>query len=171
MTPDEAGKLSSEVMKNLDVAKARFMAAMDFLKGRATVDPARIAAIGYCFGGGVVLSMARQGIDLKGVVSFHGSLKAVAPAKPGIINAKILVLTGGDDGFVPPEQVEAFKREMEAPGADFRIISFPGAKHSFTNPDADSLGKKFNMPIAYNPEANKESWEEMKMFLGTIFKK
>lgn len=170
MTPDEAGKLSSEVMKNLDVAKARFMAAMDFLKGQATVDPARIAAIGYCFGGGVVVNMARQGVDLKGVVSFHGSLKAVAPAKPGGIKAKILVLTGGDDGFVPPEEVEAFKREMEAASADFRIISYPGAKHSFTNPDADALGKKFNLPIAYNPDADKKSWEEMKIFLEGIFK-
>ncbi|HYB20917.1 MAG TPA: dienelactone hydrolase family protein, partial [Thermodesulfobacteriota bacterium] len=82
-----------------------------------------------------------------------------------------LVLTGGDDGFVPTEQVEAFKREMEATGADFRIISYPGAKHSFTNPDADALGKKFNLPIAYHPEADKKSWDEMKVFLDDIFKK
>ena len=170
-TPEEAGKLSSEVMQNLDVAQARFMAAMDFLRKQTTVDPARIAAIGYCFGGGVVLNMARQGEDLKGVVSFHGSLKAVKPAQPGGIKAKILVLTGGDDGFVPTEQVEAFKREMEATGADFRIISYPGAKHSFTNPDADALGKKFNLPIAYHPEADKKSWDEMKVFLDDIFKK
>lgn len=82
VTPDEAGKLSSEAMKNFDIAKARFMAALDFLKGQPTVDPARIAAIGYCFGGGVVLNMARQGVDLKGVVSFHGDLTAVKPAQP-----------------------------------------------------------------------------------------
>ncbi len=115
--------------------------------------------------------MARQGVDLKGVASFHGSLKAVEPAKPGSIKAKILVLTGDDDGFVPPDQVEAFKREMEAAGADFRVISYPGAKHSLTNPDADALGKKFNMPIAYNSEADRKSWDEMKMLLVTIFKK
>ena len=171
MTLDEAGKLSSEVMKNLDVAKARFVAAMDFLKEQTTVDPARIAAIGYCFGGGVVLNMARQGVNLKGVVSFHGSLKAVEPAKPGSIKAKILVLTGGEDGFVPPDQVEAFKREMGAAGADFRVISYAGAKHSFTNPDADALGTKFNIPIAYNAEADKKSWDEMKIFLETTLKK
>jgi dienelactone hydrolase len=171
MTPDEAGKLSSEVMKNLDVAKGRFMAAMELLKKQTPVDPNRIAAIGYCFGGGIVLNMARQNVDLKGVASFHGGLTPVEPAQPGGVKAKILALTGSDDGFVPTEQVEAFKREMKAAGADFQVISYPGAKHSFTNPEADSLGKKFNMPIAYNSKADKESWDEMKNFLETIFKK
>lgn len=171
MTPEEAGQLSSGIMKKLDVAKARFVAAMDFLKGQTTVDPTRIAAIGYCFGGGVVLNMARLGIDFKGAVSFHGGLTAVEPAQPGSIKAKILVLTGADDKFVPPEQVEAFKREMKAEGSDFRVICYPGAKHSFTNPDADALGKKFAMPIAYNAEADQKSWEEMRKFLESIFKK
>jgi len=170
MTPDEAGKLSSGAMKDFDVAKARFLAAVDFLKGQATVDPNRIAAIGYCFGGGVVLNMARQGVDLKGVVSFHGSLPAVKPAQAGSVKAKILVLTGGADKFVPPEQVEAFKKEMNSAGADFRVVSYPGVLHSFTNPDATGLGKKFNMPIAYNAKADKDSWGEMKGFLSTVLK-
>jgi dienelactone hydrolase len=168
-TPDEAGKLSSETMKNFDVAKARFMAALDFLKGQPTVDPNRIAAIGYCFGGGVVLNMARQGVDIKGVVSFHGNLTAVKPAQPGSVRAKILVLNGGADKFITPEQIEAFKQEMKAAGADFQFISYPGALHSFTNPDATGLGKNFNMPIAYNAKADKESWSEMKKFLATIY--
>ncbi|HUL31083.1 MAG TPA: dienelactone hydrolase family protein [Thermodesulfobacteriota bacterium] len=168
-TADEAGKLSSEAMKNVDVTRARFMAAVDYLKGQPTVDPSRIAAIGYCFGGGVVLNMARQGVDLKGVVSFHGTLTAVKSAQPGGIKAKILVLTGGADKFVPPEQVEAFKEEMKAAAADFRVISYPGALHSFTNPEATELGKKFNMPIAYNAQADKESWSEMKKFFTAIF--
>ena len=170
MTPDEAGKLSSGAMKDFDVAKARFLAAVDFLKGQATVDPNRIAAIGYCFGGGVVLNMARQGVDLKGVVSFHGSLPAVKPAQAGSVRAKILVLTGGADKFVPPEQVEAFKKEMNSAGADFRVVSYPGVLHSFTNPDATELGKKFSMPIAYNAKADKDSWGEMKGFLSTVLK-
>ena len=169
-TPDEAGKLSSEAMKDLDVTKARFIAALDFLKGQPTVDPNRVAAIGYCFGGGVVLNMARQGVDLKGVVSFHGSLTAVKPAQPGSVKAKILVLSGGADKFVTPEQVEAFKKEMNSAGADFRVISYPGALHSFTNPDATELGKKFNMPIAYNAKADEGSWSEMKGFLNEISK-
>ncbi len=168
--PDEAGKLSSEIMKNFDVGKARFIAAMDFLKAQPSVDPTRIAAIGYCFGGGVVLNMARQGVDLKGVASFHGGLAAVKPAQPGMVKAKMLVLSGGDDKLVPPEQVEAFKQEMKAAGVDYKFISYPGALHSFTNPEATELGKKFNMPVAYNAAADKQSWDELKKFLNEIFR-
>jgi dienelactone hydrolase len=171
MHPDDARKFSSELMKNFDDSKARFMAAMDLLKQQATVDPTRIAAIGYCMGGGIVLNMAREGVDLKGVASFHGSLAAVKPAQPGTIKAKILVLHGADDKFIPPEQIAAFKGEMKAAGADFKFVSYPGAVHSFTNPEADELGKKFNMPIAHNADADKKSWDELKKFLDLIFKK
>jgi dienelactone hydrolase len=170
MHPDDAGRFSSELMKNFDVAKARFLAAMDFLEQQATVDPTRIGAIGYCFGGGVVLNMARQGVDLKGVASFHGGLAAVKPAQPGMVKAKILVLHGADDKFTPPEQIEAFKGEMKSAGADFKFISYPGAVHSFTNPDANAYGQKFNLPLAYNASADKKSWDEMKEFLKAIFK-
>lgn len=169
--PDDAVKFASEVMKNFPVAKERFLAAMDFLKKQPTVDPDRIAAIGYCFGGGVVLNMARQGMDLKGVAIFHGSLAAVKPSEPGMVKAKILVLHGADDKFTTPEQIEAFKQEMKNAGADYRFIAYAGALHAFTNPDSTANGKKFNMPIAYNKKADKESWEEMKKFLDTIFKK
>jgi dienelactone hydrolase len=170
-TPDEAGKLSSGVMKNFDMGRARFMAAMDFLKQQPAVDASRIAAIGYCFGGGVVLNMARQGVDLRGVASFHGSLNAVKPAQPGAVKAKILVLHGGADKFITPEQIEAFKQEMKSAGGDFRFISYPGATHSFTNPEATELGKKFNMPVAYNAEADRQSWDELREFLKNIFSK
>jgi dienelactone hydrolase len=171
MHPDNAGKFSSELMKNFDVAKARFVAAMDFLKQQPTVDPTRIAAIGYCFGGGIVLNLAREGMDLRGVVSFHGSLKSVKPAQPGNVKAKVLVLHGADDKFIPPDQIEAFKQEMKAAGADFKFVSYPGAVHSFTNSDATEMGKKFNMPIAYHAQADKESWNEMKGFLSMVLKK
>jgi dienelactone hydrolase len=169
--PDDAGKFSSALMKNFDVGKVRFAAAMDFLKGQPAVDPTRIAAIGYCFGGGIVLNMARQGVDLKGVASFHGNLTAVTPAQPGSVKAKILVLHGADDKFVTKEQVAAFKNEMKAAGADFKFISYPGAVHSFTNPEADELGKKYKIPIAYNRDADIKSWEELKKFLHGIFRK
>jgi dienelactone hydrolase len=171
MNPHDAEKLSSEAMNNFDLAKARFVAAMDFLKQQPTVDPTRIAAIGYCFGGSVVLSMAGQGLDLGGVVSFHGTLAAVKPPRPGMVKAKILVLNGGADKFNTPQQIEAFKQEMKAAGADFRLISYPGAMHSFTNPDATKLGKEFNLPVAYNADADKKSWGEMKKFLDNVFKK
>jgi dienelactone hydrolase len=169
--PDDAAKFSSETMKNFDAAKARFFAAMDFLKKQPTVDPERIAAIGYCFGGGVVLNMAGQGADLKGVASFHGALAAVKPPAPGAIKAKIRVYTGADDKFVPAEAIEAFKKEMADANADVKVIIYPGAVHSFTNPDATALGKKFNLPLAYNAKADKESWADMKEFLAEIFKK
>ncbi len=171
MHPDDAGKFSSELMKNFDTAKSRFTAAMEFLKKQPSADPDRIAAIGYCFGGGIVLNMACQGVDLKGVASFHGSLSAVKPAAQGAVKAKILVLHGADDKFTTPEQIDAFKREMKNAGADFRFIAYPGAVHSFTNPDADELGKKFNLPLAYNEEADRKSWEELRKFMKEIFMK
>jgi len=171
MHPDEAGKFASELMKNFDEAKGRFMAAMDFLKQQPAVDPTRIAAIGYCFGGGVVLNMARQGVDLRGVASFHGALTAIKPAQAGMVKAKILVLNGADDKFIPAEQIEAFKQEMKSAKADFQFISYPGAIHSFTNPEADALGKKFNLALGYNADADKKSWIELKKFLNKIFKK
>jgi dienelactone hydrolase len=163
--PDDASKFSSEIMNNFEGAKARFQAALNFLKSRPDVDPDRIAAIGYCFGGGVVLNMARQGIDLKAVASFHGGLAAVKPAQPGSVKAKIIVFNGADDTFVPAEQIEAFKKEMTSAGADFRFISYPGAIHSFTNPDADAYAKKFHIKVGYNKEADRKSWDELKKFL------
>ena len=167
--PDEAGKFSSEVRKNLTMAKARFDAAQHLLKKHPTVDGKNIAAIGYCFGGAIVLEMARQGEPLKGVVSFHGNLNTEQPAKAGKVKARLLVLTGEADPFVPAEQVEAFKKEMDAAKANYRVIAYPGAKHSFTSKEADQYGQKFNMPLAYNAEADQKSWAEMQAFFKEIF--
>jgi len=169
--PDDAGKFAGEVMKNKEVAEARFKAALDFIKQQQSVDPERIAAIGYCFGGGVVLHMARQGADLKGVASFHGSLATDSPAQPGSVKARVLVFNGEADKMIPPEQVTAFKEEMTKAGASFRYVGYPGVMHSFTNPDADSYAKKFNLPLAYDKKADQNSWAEMKKFLKEIFKK
>lgn len=163
--PKKAGEFSGAVRKNLPVARARFEAAMEVLRKHKTVDPDKIAAIGYCFGGAIVLEMARMGLDLKGVVSFHGNLTTQQPARKGKVKARILVANGAADPFVKPEQVSAFKNEMRTAGADFRFIDYPGAKHAFTNPAADVLGKKFGIPLAYNKKADSESWAEMKNFL------
>lgn len=168
--PDDAGKFSSMLMKNFGAAKDRFGSAMEFLKSQPVVDPEHIAAIGYCFGGGIVLNMARQGIDVNGVASFHGSLTAVTPAERGSVKAKILIFHGADDTFITGEQIEAFQHEMKNAGADFRFITYPGALHSFTNPEADEYRKKFHIPVAYNAEADKKSWEELQEFLKQIFK-
>ncbi len=168
--PKDAVAMSSEIYKNFDVAQARFMAAEDLLKQQPTVDTTKIAAIGFCFGGGVILNMVRQVTDLKGVVSFHGNLGAIKPASPAGIKAKILILQGGADALMTPDKVEEFKKEMIAAGADYRIIVYPGATHSFSNPRSTALGKKYKLPIAYNKKADTESWQAMKTFLSETLK-
>lgn len=167
--PDDAGKFAAEVKQNLPAATLRFQAAMQILQKHPTIDAEHIAAIGYCFGEGVVLEMARQGLDLDAVVSFHGSLATESPAAPGKIKARILVCNGADDKFVPPEQIEAFHREMKAAGVEYTFIYYPGAKHSFTNPSADIYAEKFNLPVGYNKEADRKSWQDMQDFLKAIF--
>jgi dienelactone hydrolase len=117
----------------------------------------------------VVLNMARMGADLQGVVSFHGNLQPITPAKPGVVKAKVLVLNGADDPFVPVEQRTAFKAEMDAAGVDYEFIDYPGAVHSFTSKAADAAGKEFNLPLAYNAEADADSWQRMLAFFGEIF--
>ena len=169
--PNDAGKLSSETMKNMPAMKTRFIAAMDLLKKNDAVDPTRIGAIGYCFGGGVVLAMARSGADLKGVVSFHGPLATAEPAEKGKINAKILVCNGGADKFITEKDINNLKQEMKAAGVDLKFISYDGALHSFTNPASTEVGKKFNMPIAYNEKADRKSWKDMQKFFKKVFKK
>ena len=144
--PDDAGQFSSELMKNFDTAKARFTAALDFLKKQKTVDPERIAAIGYCFGGGIVLNMARQGVDLKGVASFHGSLAAVTPAQPGMIKARILVLHGADDKFTTPEQVEAFKQEMKNAGCRLSVHLLPRRDAQLHQPRRRPIREEIQAP-------------------------
>ncbi|HEY3700248.1 MAG TPA: dienelactone hydrolase family protein [Spongiibacteraceae bacterium] len=167
--PREAMEFMNAVLSHADVAKARFVAAKQLLEQQPTVDPKKIAAIGYCFGGGTVLMMARAGVDLSGVVSFHGLLNAGAPAQPGQVKARILVENGADDKMVKPEDISAFKKEMDAAGAKYKVDNYAGAKHGFTNPEADELAKKYDLPIGYNAEADKKSWQAMQKFLKEAF--
>ena len=168
--PDDAGKLSGTVRGNLPVMKARFNAARDVLGKHGTVDARRIAAIGYSFGGSTVLEMARQGVDIAGVVNFYGDLTTQHPAPKGGIKANILVLNAAADAMIPPEQVNKFKQEMAAAKADYKFINYPGTKHLFTRPDADALAKKYNLPLAYDAEADRKSWTEMQAFFKRIFR-
>jgi dienelactone hydrolase len=166
----DAGALSGAASKNLDVSEKRFAAARALLTQQPDVDGKRIAAIGYCFGGGMVLQMARRGVDLAGVVSFHGTLATQTPAKAGSVKAKLLVLNGAADPFVKPEQVGAFKKEMQDAGVTFTFIDYPGVVHAFTNPAATENGKKFNLPLAYDADADTKSWAEMQRFLQIVLK-
>ena len=163
--PKEAGAFAGEVMKNAPVAKARFQAAENLLKQQPGVDGERIGALGYCFGGSVVLDMARQGADLKAVASYHGGLSTSAPAQAGQVKARVASFTGAEDPMIPPAQVDAFKQEMTQAGVDFTTVVYPGVKHSFTNPDADNYGKQFGLPLAYNAAADADSWNKTRRFL------
>ena len=167
--PNDAGKFAMSVMSNFDVAKARFEAALATLKSNPHVDPNRIGAIGYCFGGGVVLSMADAGLDLDAVASFHGTLGLPVMPEPGKIKGKILVANGADDPFVTAEQIAAYTAAMDSAGADYKLVNYEGAVHAFTSPMADSLGKQFGLPLAYNAEADQKSWEEMKTLFAEVF--
>ncbi|NIO39081.1 MAG: dienelactone hydrolase family protein [Burkholderiales bacterium] len=167
--PDEAGKFMTEILNNMDEGAARFEAARTALKSHASADASKTAAIGYCFGGAVVLEMARRGMDLKGVASFHGNLSTQTKVEPGSIKAKILVLHGDDDVLIPQEQVDAFKSEMLNARAEMKFLGYPGALHGFTNPAATENGKRYGLPLAYNKSVDKESWNELKQFLGEIF--
>ncbi len=167
--PDDAGKFAGAVRQNLPQMRSRFEAAREFLNRHPTVDPESNAAIGYCFGGGVVLEMARQGLDLDAVVSFHGSLGGGSRAEAGKVKARILVANGADDPFVSSEQINAFKAEMDAAGADYTFINYPGARHSFTNPEADRFGERFGLPLAYDAAADADSWQaSLELFEATF---
>jgi len=165
--PGVAGQWSGTFRNDRSLGRARAGAGLDVLKNHKRVDARRIAAIGYCFGGTVVLEMARGGADLAGVASFHGGLDTPEPAKTGAVKAKVLVLAGGDDPFVPPANVTAFEEEMRKAGADWQIHVYGGAVHSFTNPGVDAYGLK---GAAYNERADRRSWEAMKVFFAEIFK-
>ncbi len=167
--PTDAGRLAGESMRSLDTARARFDAAEEVLKQSPQCDSARVGAIGYCYGGSVVLQMARLGDPLAGVVSFHGGLPAAYPAAAGEVKAKLLVCNGAADPFNPSATVASFKHALDSLGIDYKFIDYPDAKHAFTNPASDSVGKLFNIPIAYNEAADKGSWTEMEVFFKRIF--
>jgi len=167
--PDDAGKLSTLLYQNTQMAKARFEAALSKLKTYTQVDTSNIAAIGYCFGGGMALNMARLGEALKGVVSFHGNLVGTPPDK-NLLKARILVCHGADDKLVQQPEVDQFKKQMDSVGADYTVKVYPNAGHAFTNPAATENGEKFNIPIKYNGAADSASWNDMKEFFGRIFR-
>lgn len=168
--PQEAQDLTKPFYQNPALAKTRLDAAIKKIKEYSETDPANVAAIGYCFGGSVVLNSAKLGSDLKGVVSFHGGLAGV-PADKALLKAKILVCHGGSDKFISQNDIDTFKHQLDSIGSVYSFKVYPNATHAFTNPDATETGKKFNMPIEYNAEADKNSWNDMKDFFNVLFTK
>jgi dienelactone hydrolase len=166
-TAEEAAKLAGVYRADRNLMRRRAAAGLEVLKKYPLTDTRRIAAIGYCFGGGVVLEMARAGTDIAGVVSFHGNLENPNPADAENIRASVLVLHGADDPFVKPEQVDAFWEEMKKTPADWQINIYSGAVHSFTNP---ASGNDPSKGLAYNEKAAKRAWSAMKLFFAEIFR-
>jgi len=163
--PKEATALSGELYKNPTVLRERARAAVDTLRKQKGVDPSKVAAIGYCFGGTTALELARDGGDVACVVAFHAGLDPLEgdQARSGSVKSKVLLCTGADDAFAPPEKVTAFEKEMNERGADWQVNIYAHAVHAFTNPDADKHGMK---NIAYNAEADHRSWKAMEDFFA-----
>ncbi|MGA2562756.1 MAG: dienelactone hydrolase family protein [Steroidobacteraceae bacterium] len=165
---DEVMMLMQPIRKDVARIRARAQGALDALSARAEVDPARIGAIGFCFGGTVALELARAGAPIVGVVGFHSGLATVAPQDARNIRAKILVCIGADDPGIPPEQRAAFEQEMRAAQVDWQLVLYGGVVHSFTNPEADRRGRlQFQR---YDARADARSWQQMCAFLEEIFR-
>ena len=149
-----------------DKLRARGRAALSTLAALPQVDAGRLAAIGFCFGGSMVLELAREGADLKAAVSFHGVLTTKMPAQPGAVKASVLVCTGVDDPLAPPEQVADFKNEMRAGGVrDWQVIAYGNTLHGFANPAAD--GSMMRTAL-YNEQADRRSWAAMRSLFDEV---
>lgn len=168
--PSDAKKFSGMVMQNMDVAEMRFTEAMKLLRNHPLTDSDKISAVGYCFGGSLILAMANQGMDLDAVAAFHSSVELpVSPSEE--LQAKVLVQNGSEDPFVSELSVSRFETEMDSLGKPLEYVAYPDARHAYTNPGADSLGQKFDLPLAYNREVDIESWDRMKSFFQEVYPK
>lgn len=153
-TPQAAGAHYAALLKAPEVLRARTVRWLETIRALPGIDPDRIAAIGYCFGGRCVLELARSGADLQAVVSYHGLLTTHAPARPGDLRARIAVWSGGKDPYAPVADLDSLRSELDAAGADYQITLFSKARHSFTDPDHHGFAEG----IAYDPTAHRIAW-------------
>jgi dienelactone hydrolase len=167
--PDQAGAFMTAVLENMEAGRARFEAALELLKSHPSVNAEKTGAIGYCFGGGVVLHMARVGSDVDVVASFHGSLPMAMVPGAGKMHTRVVAYNGEADSFVSAEAIAGFKTEMENGGADYDFIQLPGAVHGFSNPDATANGEKFGLALKYNQLADEASWAHMRLVFEEVF--
>jgi dienelactone hydrolase len=165
-TTQEAGAQAGKYKSDRALLRQRANAALARLKQVDRVDPKRLAAIGYCFGGTTVLELARSGAELNGVVSFHGGLDSPTPKDGKNIKCRVLALHGADDPFVPEADLAAFEREMRDSAVDWQLIKYGGAVHSFTDWAADGSMKG----AKYDLRADTRSWQDMQQFFAELFR-
>ncbi len=164
--PMTAGEDYSLLMTSPELLRARVVAWFETVAAHPDVDADRIAAIGYCFGGCCVLELARSGVDVKAVVSYHGILTSENPAAPGVIKGEVAAYCGGQDPYAPEDTIEGLHRELTAAGASHHITTFAQAKHSFTDIEAS---KHDHPGIAYDAIAHRVSWAGTLGLLETVF--
>jgi dienelactone hydrolase len=164
--PKEASEWAQQIRSNIQLWQQRASAGLEALKKEQRVDPNRIAAIGYCFGGSTVQQLAYTGADIKGIVSFHGSLVAPTEEQAKRTTAKIMICDGASDPMIKPADQQEYIAAMERSGLDWLMVIYGGARHSFTNPDADKLGME---ALKYNKAADQRSWAHMRDFFNEIF--
>lgn len=167
--PGEAGELMNGVLNDMESATEALGAGYDLLLNQVGVDRTRSAAIGYCFGGAMVLHMARIGLPLSAVASFHGALGSFHTAGPGSIQARILACHGAADSMVSMDDLEGFKQEMDAAQADYEVLLLDGAKHGFSNPQADINAQKYAIDLGYQQQADEQSWAAMQALFNKVF--
>lgn len=162
-TPSEAQALATPFYQDAKMGISRLHKYVEAAKKDPHVDASQVYVIGYCFGGTQALNYARSGADIKGAASFHGGLAAGVPASG--VKAKILAINGLADPMVPAKERMAFEKEMKSIKADYKVVNYKGAKHAFTNPDATAIGKKYNIPVAYDKKADEGAWKDLLTFL------
>jgi dienelactone hydrolase len=165
--PQSALQNATKFYANPQLATARIKAALDKAKTYPQADTSKTAAIGFCFGGSMVLNAAKLGLPLDGVVSFHGGLAGVPPTKG--MQSKILVCHGAADSFVPEKDINTFRKQLDEAGVSYNFKSYPDAKHAFTNPEATENGEKFKIDVAYNESAAKNAWSDMQTFFADLW--
>ena len=165
---EEAGELMNGVLNDMETGTAALQAGYKLLQNQIHVDAERTAAIGYCFGGAMALHMARIGLPLSAVVSFHGSLGSFHSAEPGSIKPTILVCHGGADTMVTMDDLESFQREMSQAEADCEVLLLADAKHGFSNPQADVNAEKYAIDLGYQPQADAKSWLAMQALFERV---
>ncbi|WP_232495962.1 dienelactone hydrolase family protein [Novosphingobium kaempferiae] len=153
-TPQSAGAYFADLMARPELLRSRVLAWFDTVCALRFVDPERVAAVGYCFGGKCVLELARSGAPVRAVSSFHGLLTTHAPARAGAVGARVAVWTGGRDPYAPRADLDALRSEFDAAGADYSVMEFSQARHAFTDPDHDGIAEG----IAYDPVAHRIAW-------------